>query len=133
MSGDNPRDSDATICLCMFGVRSSRTLPIRFFCSQATIHFERLLPETTLFHIMGFLKRLFSIGSKKNKSKRVPIIHNVPLPEPTILPMNHEDHEAAVGRLLRSTSARVAETSELDYATLPPIRESFYCILLFGN
>jgi hypothetical protein len=85
---------------------------------------SEVLPETTLFHIMGFLKRLFSIGSKKNKSKRVPIIHNVPLPEPTIPPMNHEDHEAAVGRLLRSTSARVAENSELDYATLPPIRES---------
>jgi len=47
--------------------------------------------------------------------------------------MNDEDHEAAVGRLLRSTSARLADNSELDYATLPPIRESFYCTLFLGK
>ncbi|KAF8906220.1 hypothetical protein CPB84DRAFT_1704963 [Gymnopilus junonius] len=73
---------------------------------------------------MGLLKRLFSIGSKKKK-QHPPIVHNVPLPEPTWTPMpatNEEDeHEAAVGRLLRSSSARFVEHSGLDYATLPPL------------
>ncbi|KDR80654.1 hypothetical protein GALMADRAFT_222247 [Galerina marginata CBS 339.88] len=74
---------------------------------------------------MGLLKRLFSIGSKKNKKQRLPIVHDVPLPEqswtanPTT---NDEEHEAAVGRLLRSSSARFVEQQPgLDYATLPPL------------
>ncbi|KAF9482540.1 hypothetical protein BDN70DRAFT_874888 [Pholiota conissans] len=80
---------------------------------------------------MGLLKRLFSMGSKKNKKERPPIIHNVPVPElpwaglPTAsssnLPNNDEEHEAAVGRLLRSSSARFTESSDLNYATLPPL------------
>ena len=75
---------------------------------------------------MGFLKRLFSLGTKKNK-KRAPNAQDIipPLPEETILPTNDEEHETAVGKLLRSTSARFVEASELDYATLPPIR-GFY-------
>lgn len=111
----------------MFGVCSTPQT-----CSQSGYtRFETLRLETTLFLTMGFLKRLFSIGGKK-KSKHVPIAHNVPLPQlPTIPPMNDEEHEAAVGRLLRSTSARVTENSELDYATLPPIRETTPP-LLFG-
>ncbi|KAF9525330.1 hypothetical protein CPB83DRAFT_909222 [Crepidotus variabilis] len=74
---------------------------------------------------MGFLKRLFS--SKKNKSKHQPIHHEVPLPEEPALEvteaMNEEEHEATVGRLLRSRSARYLDNSsatELPYA-LPPI------------
>ncbi|KAF8966318.1 hypothetical protein BDZ97DRAFT_1809006, partial [Flammula alnicola] len=76
----------------------------------------------TIFN--GSPKRLFSIGSKKNKKQRPPIVHNVPVPE---LPwsgmsaVNEEEHEAAVGRLLRSSSARFVESSELNYATLPPL------------
>ncbi|KAF8159527.1 hypothetical protein B0H34DRAFT_748227 [Crassisporium funariophilum] len=73
---------------------------------------------------MGLLKRLFSLGSKKNKKQRGQIVHNVPLPEqnwPGILATDEQEHEAAVGRLLRSSSARYVETSELDYATMPPL------------
>ena len=77
---------------------------------------------------MGLLKRLLSFGSKKNKKERPPIVHNVPVPDlpwtaVTTIAANEEEHEAAVGRLLRSSSARFAESSELNYATLPPLRK----------
>ena len=78
---------------------------------------------------MNLLKRLFSLGGKKNKKKRVQIVHNVPLPENDSLGLQANDdqeHEAAVGRLLRSSSARYAETSEPDYATLPPLRKELH-------
>lgn len=77
---------------------------------------------------MGFLKRIFSLGSKKNKKERgerLRIIHNVPaLPTHHTLSTNEEEeHEAAVGRLLRSSSARFAITPPVDYSTLPPLRK----------
>lgn len=76
---------------------------------------------------MGLLKRLFSIGSKKNKKQRPPVDQDVPpMPEQPwaeIRPVVDEEHEAAVSRLLRSSSARYVEASELDYATLPPLRK----------
>lgn len=68
---------------------------------------------------MGFLKRIFSIGSKKNK-KRPHIVHNV---DAGLRAIEEEEHEAAIGRLLRSSSARYAIVSELDYASLPPLRK----------
>lgn len=70
---------------------------------------------------MGFLKRLFALGTKKNKKR----VQDIPHPEETAVPTNDEEHEVAVGKLLRSTSARFVESSELNYATLPPIR-GFY-------
>ena len=78
---------------------------------------------------MNLLKRLFSLGSKKNKKKQPQILHNVPLPEHDLLGFQANDdqeHEAAVGRLLRSSSARYAETPELDFATLPPLRKELH-------
>ncbi|KAF9461213.1 hypothetical protein BDZ94DRAFT_1221779 [Collybia nuda] len=66
---------------------------------------------------MGFLKRIFSIGSKKSK-KRPHVVHDVDAGLRTI---EEEEHEAAVGRLLRSSSARFAVVSELDYTSLPPL------------
>lgn len=69
---------------------------------------------------MGFLKRIFSIGSKKHK-KRPHIIHNV---DAGLRAIEEEEHEAAVGRLLRSSSARFAVVSEVDYTSLPPLRKS---------
>ncbi len=75
---------------------------------------------------MGLLKRLFSLGSKKNKKQRSPIVHNTPIPEQPwseIRVVDDEEHEAAVSRLLRSSSARFVETAMLDYTTLPPLRK----------
>lgn len=80
---------------------------------------------------MNLLKRLFSIGSKKNKKKHPQIVHIVPLPEQDLLGLQTNDdqeHEAAVGRLLRSSSARYVEMPELDFATLPPLRKELHDI-----
>ncbi|KAF9565811.1 hypothetical protein CPC08DRAFT_747616 [Agrocybe pediades] len=76
---------------------------------------------------MGLLKRLFSLGSKKGKKERPPIVHNVPLPDQSWVvetpanAVNEEEHEAAVGRLLRSSSARYVEHATIDYTNLPPL------------
>ena len=78
---------------------------------------------------MNLLKRLFSICGKKNRKKRAQIVHNVPIPEHDLTGLQANDdqeHEAAVGRLLRSSSARYVETPELDYATLSPMRKELH-------
>jgi len=83
---------------------------------------------------MGLLKRLFSLGSKKNKKQRPPIVHNTPILEQPWLEVrtvDDEEHEAAVSRLLRSSSARFVETAELNYTTLPPLRKQLLSIFFF--
>ncbi|KAG6821205.1 hypothetical protein H0H93_004026 [Arthromyces matolae] len=67
---------------------------------------------------MGFLKRLFSIGSKKNKKERPQIVHNVDAKQRAL---EEEAHEAAIGRLLRSSSTRYTVVSEVEYSSLPPL------------
>ncbi|KAF9454257.1 hypothetical protein P691DRAFT_692828 [Macrolepiota fuliginosa MF-IS2] len=74
---------------------------------------------------MGFLKRIFSIGSKKQK-KRQQVPDDLPPPLPSIdeerrRKLEEEEHEAAVGRLLRSSSSRFAVVKEVDYSNLPPL------------
>ncbi|XP_006461821.1 hypothetical protein AGABI2DRAFT_118673 [Agaricus bisporus var. bisporus H97] len=70
---------------------------------------------------MGFLKRIFSIGSKKNRKQS----SSKPLPatveEEQRRELEEEEHEAAVGRLLRSSSSRYAVVKEIDYTDLPPL------------
>lgn len=77
---------------------------------------------------MGFLKRLFSMGSKSKKQKNRNVVHNVPIPGPeyvsTPIP-EEEDHEVAIGRLLRSSSQRYAVVAEVDYSNMPPMRKSY--------
>jgi hypothetical protein len=83
---------------------------------------------------MGLLKRLFSLGSKKSKKQRPPIVHNTPIPEQPwseVRTADDEEHEAAVSRLLRSSSARFTENPELNYATLPPLRKRLLYTILF--
>ena len=59
------------------------------------------------------------LASKKGKKKR-----NGPLPQQLVpRALNDEEHEVVVGKLLRSTSARVSETPELDYTAMHPIRK----------
>lgn len=75
---------------------------------------------------MGLLKRIFSIGTKKQK-KRPAIPQELPPPPPSVDEEQRrkleEEHEAAVGRLLRSSSSRFAVVKEIDYSNLPPLRE----------
>ncbi|KAG1907833.1 uncharacterized protein F5891DRAFT_1135561 [Suillus fuscotomentosus] len=72
---------------------------------------------------MGFLKKFFSIGSKK--SKRQELAHHdleslASIPK-HLQPTREEDAEVAVSRLLRSSSARFPVESALNYASLPPL------------
>lgn len=75
---------------------------------------------------MGFFKRFLSLGSKKSKRKarhadnvdsngRV-----VQGPEPW------QQAEKEATRLLRSSSSHLSVVPEVDYSTLPPLRELFY-------
>lgn len=70
---------------------------------------------------MGFLKRIFSFGSRKKRS---------PAPQTSTPSIDNEqrrkleeEHEAAVGRILRSSSSRYAIVKETDYSNLPPLRK----------
>lgn len=89
---------------------------------------------------MGFLKRLFS---RKHKPAKTTDDISAPLPKkrfhtvagapyttstPALqeVPQHEEDSEAAVHRLLRSSSARYAVAHEVDYSDLPPMRASLF-------
>lgn len=105
---------------------------VPFFLPIVTIFYA--LPITSvnqvtysanLITIMGFLKKFFSIGSKK--SKRQELAHHdleslASIPK-HLQPTREEDAEAAVSRLLRSSSARFPVESGLNYASLPPLRK----------
>ena len=70
---------------------------------------------------MGFLKRFFSIGSRRKKNKRI-------LPDPVLGRIQEEEQEAAASRLLRSSSSRFTVVSEVDYSNLPPMRKFPYIL-----
>lgn len=72
---------------------------------------------------MGFLKRIFSIRSKKDK-KHPRFVHNEMVDSELRSIHEEEEHEVTVGRLLRSSSTRYAVVSETDYTSLPPLRKS---------
>ncbi|KAG1739988.1 hypothetical protein EDB19DRAFT_1977386 [Suillus lakei] len=72
---------------------------------------------------MGFLKKFFSIGSKKSKRRELAHhdLESLPSIPKYLQPTREEDAEAAVSRLLRSSSARFAVESGSNYASLPPL------------
>lgn len=72
---------------------------------------------------MGLLKRIFSIGSKKNRDAKKTTKPQIVQVDPGLRAIEEEENEAAVGRLLRSSSTRYAVVSELNYASLSPLRE----------
>ncbi|KAG5724877.1 hypothetical protein E4T56_gene12591 [Termitomyces sp. T112] len=67
---------------------------------------------------MGFLKRMFSLGSKKNKKQHPHVVRNA---DPKLRALEEEEHEAVIGRLLRSSSTRYTVVSEVEYSSLPPL------------
>ncbi|KAG2132788.1 hypothetical protein DEU56DRAFT_889162 [Suillus clintonianus] len=69
---------------------------------------------------MGFLKKFFSIGNKKSKRREL-VHHDLESIPQYLQPRGEEDAEAAVSRLLRSSSARCGVESGLNYASLPPL------------
>lgn len=64
-----------------------------------------------------------SLGSKKNKTKRANLASTKS--EVDLGALAEEEHEVAANRLLRSSSARYAVVAEVDYHSLPPLRQSF--------
>lgn len=70
---------------------------------------------------MGFLQRYFSLGTRRSKKQKGVDVYDVP-PVPD-LRRQHEQQEETVNRLLRSSSARFAVMREVDYTSLPPLRE----------
>ncbi|TCD69511.1 hypothetical protein EIP91_007441 [Steccherinum ochraceum] len=72
---------------------------------------------------MGFLKRFFSMGSRKSKKGRRQHNHNAePMPvdaQGRLRAVEPWQNEAT--RLLRSSSAHFTVVSEVDYSTLPPL------------
>ena len=71
---------------------------------------------------MSFIKRFFSLskGSKKSKKQR-----HEDHDTASDLPAQPEATERDATRLLRSSSAHFSVVKEVDYASLPPIRECF--------
>lgn len=72
---------------------------------------------------MGFLKKFFSIGSKKSKRRELAHhdLESLPSIPKHLQPTREEDAEAEVSRLLRSSSARFPVESGSNYASLPPL------------
>lgn len=95
---------------------------------------SRLLTTPRSLHFidtMGFIKRLLSMGSKKGKkSKRTQLAgtpyeataHAATSEDVSFRKRQQDDEEANANRLLRSSSAHFTVVSEVDYASLPPIR-----------
>jgi hypothetical protein len=74
---------------------------------------------------MGFLKRFFSLGSKKSKRKQKTRTTEQVDANGRIL-QSGQQIDGEVTRLLRSKSAHFAEGSDIDYLNLPPLRESAF-------
>lgn len=70
---------------------------------------------------MGFFKRFFSLSSKRSKKskKQRHEDHDIA----SHRPIQPETNEGDATRLLRSSSAHFSVVKEVDYASLPPIRE----------
>lgn len=82
---------------------------------------------------MRLLKRFFSIGSRKSKKRSAdPCIEPLPPVQEHLKPCQVDDTEAAVSRLLRSSSARYAAEPQIGLSSLPPLRKfaRIYSLLL---
>lgn len=78
---------------------------------------------------MGFLKKFFSLGSKKSRRKhQARHAELVDASGRIVQPGEQLDGDAT--RLLRSASAHFSVVSEIDYSLLPPIRECVICHVL---
>ena len=83
----------------------------------------RLTTSTTL--AMGFLKRFFSLGSRKSTKRKEPRTAQSATQRRTGRREESWQHEQEgdVTRLLRSSSTHFNVVKEVDYTTLPPLRE----------
>ncbi|KAJ7091352.1 hypothetical protein B0H15DRAFT_778458 [Mycena belliarum] len=77
------------------------------------------------------LKRFFSIGRRKTKSKkRFHVVPSAPLhPISESGPLPDDSGEVTANQLLRSSSTRYAVVNECDYASLPPLPHPINSVL----
>ena len=121
-------------CLCkvrLTGVRTLCDLYLYFSLRFAQLHppFARTHHDgparsSRLNTIMGFFKRILSLGSKKSKRKARHDTNKVDASGRIVQalePWPQADKEAT--RLLRTSSAHLSVVSEVDYSSLPPLRE----------
>lgn len=108
-------------------------------------HFDDATTTDTILYIgtMGFLKRFFSlkyIGGKKKQDQKQQKQderqeqkgrRQLALNTNEELKVMEQEHEADIGRLLRSSSARYAVVSEVDYTSFPPLRELYWRCMRF--
>jgi len=73
---------------------------------------------------MRFLQNFFSIGSRRSKKKGTSINTDA-CGAPPVPDCQHEEQEVTVNRLLRSSSAHFSVVEEVDYTSLPPLRECY--------
>lgn len=71
---------------------------------------------------MGFFQKFLSFGSRKSKKRRAETRSKHPLSREDARKQQEEQEEIA-NRILRSSSLRYAVVNEVDYSSLPPLRE----------
>lgn len=83
-------------------------------------------PHDFSYYTMGFFQRFLSFGSRRNKKRRAALSTETrskhPLSREDARRQQQEQEENA-NRILRSSSLRYAVVNEVDYSSLPPIRE----------
>ena len=126
----------SSVFVPLFG-QSSRplvSLPARtksFSTSNPTVFFphDNLCFTTSYdfsYYTMGFFQKFLSFGSRRNKKRRAALSTDTRSKHP----LNREDarrqqeeQEEIANSLLRSSSLRYAVVKEVDYSSLPPLRE----------
>jgi hypothetical protein len=71
---------------------------------------------------MGFFQKFLSFGSRKSKKRHAETRPKHPLSREDARRQQQEQEEVA-NRILRSSSLRYAVVNEVDYSSLPPLRE----------
>lgn len=76
---------------------------------------------------MGLFKKLFSIRRSKKRSAADPAAQSLPPGQEHLKPSQVDDTEAALSRLLRSSSGRYAADPQIGLGSLPPLRKFARC------
>jgi hypothetical protein len=117
----------------LFGQSSRPPQPRQNRARRPTLRFFLLhdnLFSTTLYDFsyctMGFFQKFLSFGSRRNKKRRAALStetrYKHPLSREDARRQNEEQEDIA-NSLLRSSSLRYAVVKEVDYSSLPPLRE----------
>ena len=75
---------------------------------------------------MGFFQKFLSFGSRRSKKRRAPLSAETHSKHPLSREdarRQQEEQEEIANSLLRSSSLRYAVVKEVDYSSLPPLRE----------